>query len=162
VCTIDRQDTEAHGADRRTWAPQAVGSVLDGLILFDGVCGFCSRWVRFVISRDREAKFRFLAIQTEGGRALAERLAIDPDDPETNAVVLGGVAYTKSDAALMVLRALPGWRWVGIGLTFPKPLRDWAYDRIAENRYRIFGRFDACMVAPPDVRSRFVESPPAG
>jgi predicted DCC family thiol-disulfide oxidoreductase YuxK len=139
-----------------------VAGVPDGLILFDGVCVFCSRWVAFVIARDSQARFRFLPIQSEGGRTLANRLGIDPGDPETNAAVLDGVSYLKSDAALMVLGALPGWRWVRIGWVFPKMLRDWAYDRVAGNRYRIFGRLDQCMVPAPEVRARFLERLPAG
>ncbi|HKU06281.1 MAG TPA: DCC1-like thiol-disulfide oxidoreductase family protein, partial [Bradyrhizobium sp.] len=35
----------------------------DDVILYDGVCVFCSRWVRFVAKRDVEQRFRFTAIQ---------------------------------------------------------------------------------------------------
>jgi len=34
----------------------------DDVILFDGVCVFCSRWVRFIVARDRAARFRFTPI----------------------------------------------------------------------------------------------------
>jgi len=138
-----------------------VSGVPNGLILFDGVCVFCSRWVAFVIARDREALFQFIPIQSEGGGLLARRLGIDPDDPDTNAVVLDGAAYVKSDAALMVLTRLPGWRWVRIAWLAPRPLSDWVYDRIARNRYRIFGRMGACMVPSPEVRARFLDRLPA-
>jgi predicted DCC family thiol-disulfide oxidoreductase YuxK len=141
------------------WAPRRVVDVPNGLILFDGVCVFCSHWVAFVIARDREAAFRFLPVQSPGGAALAERLGISRDNPETNALVLDGVAYFKSDAALMVLTRLPRWAWVRLAWLAPKPMRDWAYDRIARNRYRIFGRLDACMVPTPEVRARFVDWP---
>jgi predicted DCC family thiol-disulfide oxidoreductase YuxK len=143
-----------------TWAPRPIAGIPSGVILFDGVCVFCSRWVAFVIARDRAKTFRFLPIQSEGGRRLAERIGVTPDDPETNAVVLDGVAYLKSDAALMVLARLPGWSWARLGWAFPKALRDWTYDRIAKNRYRIFGRLDACMVPGPEVRDRFLDRLP--
>lgn len=132
----------------------------DGLILFDGVCVFCSRWVAFVIERDRQAAFRFVPMQCESGGRLAEALGISAADPQTNAVVLDGVAYFKSDAALMVLASLPRWQWTRIGWLFPKRLRDWVYDRIAKSRYRVFGRFDTCMVPTPDVRARFIDRLP--
>ena len=80
----------------------------DDVILYDGVCIFCSRWVRFVATRDVERRFRFTAIQSAYGTRLAQAFEIDPDDPDTNAVVHGGVAYFKSDAALTVLSSLPG------------------------------------------------------
>ena len=129
----------------------------DGLILFDGVCLLCSAWVRFVVRRDTAARFRFVAIQSAAGREMAARLGIDAAEPETNAVALGGRAFFKSDAALAVLRHLPGWRWTAILRAVPRPLRDWAYDRVARNRYRLFGRTDTCMVPTPDLASRFLK-----
>ena len=89
------------------WSPQPAPDEPDGLILFDGVCVFCSRWVRFVLRLDRERRFRFLPIQSERGRTLAVRHGINPDAPETNAVVSGGRMFFKSDAALVVLGRLP-------------------------------------------------------
>ncbi len=77
----------------------------DDVILYDGVCVFCSRWVRFVATRDIDRRFRFTAIQSPYGTRLAQAFGIDPDDPDTNAVIHGGVAYFKSDAALTVLGA---------------------------------------------------------
>ena len=84
----------------------------DDVILYDGVCVFCSRWIRFVAARDKARRFRFTAIQSGYGTRLAQAFGIDPDDPDTNAVIHGGVAYFKSDAALTVLSNLPGWGWV--------------------------------------------------
>ena len=84
----------------------------DGVILYDGVCVFCSRWIRFVASRDVNARFRFTAIQSGYGTRLAQAFDIDPHDPDTNAVIHGGEALFKSDGALTVLSNLPGWGWV--------------------------------------------------
>ncbi len=96
----------------------------DDVILYDGVCVFCSRWVRFVARRDTGRRFRFTAIQSPYGTRLAQAFGIDPEDPDTNAVVHGGMAFFKSDAALMVLSNLPGWGWVRALRAIPKPLRD--------------------------------------
>ena len=129
----------------------------DDVILYDGVCVFCSRWVRFVASRDRERRFRFTAIQSGYGMRLAQSLGIDPRDPDTNAVIHGGVAYFKSDAALTVLSNLPGWQWVRALRLAPKPLRDAVYGLVARNRYRIFGKYDQCFVPDAEVRARVLE-----
>jgi len=137
------------------WSPQPAPDEPDGLILFDGVCVFCSRWVRFVIDRDPERRFRFMAIQSEPGRALAARYGIDPDAPQTNAVVWGGRVHFKSDAALTVLGQLARTRPLGLLKAVPRVLRDPVYDLVAGNRYRIFGRTDVCMVPAPEDRSRF-------
>lgn len=112
----------------------------DDVILYDGVCIFCSRWVRFVAARDVDRRFRFTAIQSAYGSRLAQAFGIDPRDPDTNAVIHGGVAFFKSDAALTVLNALPGWGWTRLFRIVPKPLRDAVYSLVARNRYRIFGQ----------------------
>jgi predicted DCC family thiol-disulfide oxidoreductase YuxK len=129
----------------------------DDVILFDGVCIFCSRWVRFVATRDTVRRFRFTPIQSDYGTRLAQVFGIDPDDPDTNAVVHGGKAFFKSDAALTVLSQLPGWSWVRVLFVVPKPLRNAVYNLVARNRYRIFGKYDACFVPDADLRARVIE-----
>lgn len=129
----------------------------DDIILYDGVCVFCSRWVRFVAKRDAAKRFRFTPIQSDYGSRLAKHFGIDPNDPDTNAVIHGGVAHFKSNAALTVLSQLPGWRWVRVLLAVPAALRNPAYDLVAKNRYRIFGRSDACLVPDASLRERVIE-----
>ena len=129
----------------------------DDVILYDGVCVFCSRWVRFVAARDIERRFRFTAIQSGYGTRLARAFGIDPEDPDTNALIHGGEAFFKSDAALTVLSNLPGWDWTRVLLMVPKPLRDAVYGVVARNRYRIFGKYEKCFVPDAEVRARVME-----
>jgi predicted DCC family thiol-disulfide oxidoreductase YuxK len=129
----------------------------DDVILYDGVCVFCSRWIRFVAARDVARRFRFTAIQSGYGTRLAQAFGINPDDPDTNAVVHGGVAYFKSDGALTVLSNLPGWGWVRALRSVPKPLRDAVYNLVARNRYRIFGKYEECFVPDAGFRDRVME-----
>jgi predicted DCC family thiol-disulfide oxidoreductase YuxK len=129
----------------------------DDVILYDGVCIFCSRWIRFIVTQDRAKRFRITQIQSAYGARLAKALGIDPDDPDTNAVVHGGVAYFKSDGALTVLSSLSGWRWVRVFFVVPKRLRDAVYNLVAKNRYRIFGKYDACFLPDEDMRARVLE-----
>jgi predicted DCC family thiol-disulfide oxidoreductase YuxK len=129
----------------------------DDVILYDGVCVFCSRWVRFVAERDVDRRFRFTAIQSAYGTRLAQAFGIDPHDPDTNAVIHGGVAFFKSDAALTVLSCLPGWGWTRFLRIVPKPLRDAVYSLVAGNRYRIFGKYDSCFAPDAALRARVLE-----
>lgn len=138
------------------WSPQACPDEPEGVILFDGVCVFCSRWVRFVMRLDRDLRFRFLPIQTERGRALATRYGIDPDAPQTNAVVWDGRIFFKSDAALAVLGLFAETAALAAFRIVPRALRDPVYDLIARNRYRLFGRTDQCMVPSLADRERFL------
>jgi predicted DCC family thiol-disulfide oxidoreductase YuxK len=129
----------------------------DDVILYDGVCVFCSRWIRFIAARDKDRRFRFTAIQSPYGTRLAQAFGIDPQDPDTNAVVHGGIAFFKSDAALTVLSHLPGWKSVRALRAVPKPLRDAVYDLVARNRYRIFGKYQECFVPDAGFRDRVME-----
>ena len=129
----------------------------DDVILYDGVCVFCSRWIRFVARRDRNRRFRFTAIQSPYGTRLARAFCIDPHDPDTNAVVHGGVAHFKSDGALTVLSLLPGWSWARVLFAVPRPLRDAVYNLVARNRYRIFGKYEACFVPDAEFKGRVIQ-----
>ncbi|SIO04589.1 Predicted thiol-disulfide oxidoreductase YuxK, DCC family [Bradyrhizobium erythrophlei] len=129
----------------------------DDVILYDGVCVFCSRWIRYIATHDVSRRFRFTAIQSDYGTRLAQAFNIDPNDPDTNAVIHGGVAHFKSDGALTTLSLLPGWRWVRALLLIPKPIRDAVYNLVARNRYRIFGKYDECFVPDAAMRARVME-----
>ena len=129
----------------------------DDVILFDGVCIFCSRWVRFVATRDTAARFRFTTIQSNYGTRLARAVGIDANDPDTNAVIHDGVPYLKSDGALTVLSLLPGWGWTRLLFAVPRFIRDGVYNIIAKNRYRIFGKYDTCIVPDAELRARVLE-----
>jgi predicted DCC family thiol-disulfide oxidoreductase YuxK len=129
----------------------------DDVILYDGVCIFCSRWIQFVAKRDTDRRFRFTPIQSDYGSRLARHFGIDPADPDTNAVIHGGEAYVRSDAALTVLSTLPGWQWLRVLFAVPKALRNPVYSLIATNRYRIFGKTEACIVPDAGMRARVME-----
>jgi len=91
------------------------------------------------------------------GKEIATRLGIDPDMPATNVVIVEGVAYFKSDSALAVLERLDGWGWTRALRICPRFIRDWIYDRIARNRYALFGRTESCIVPTPEQATRFLD-----
>src|SRR6185295_16374448 len=113
-------------------------------------CVLCSGWVDFVIKRDPAARFRFLPIQTPLGGDIAKRFEINVTAPETNVVVKAGQAVFKFDTVIAVLEELPGWRWIAVLRHLPRGLRDFVYDRIAANRYAVFGRRALCRVPNAD------------
>jgi predicted DCC family thiol-disulfide oxidoreductase YuxK len=129
----------------------------DDVILYDGVCVFCSRWIAFVLKRDVGKRFHITQIQSPYGTRMAQAFGIDPNNPDTNAVVHGGKAWLRSDGALTVLSNLPGWGWARVLFVVPRPIRDAVYSLIARNRYRIFGKYDACFVPDAEMRSRVME-----
>ena len=146
----------------KSWRSKAIDGVPDKVILFDGVFVLCSSGARFVMTHDPQATFRLVTVQDPFGQALARRLGIDTAFPETNAAILGGRAYFKSDAAIEVLSRLGGWSWVRVFRLAPRPLRDAVYDLVARNRYRWFGRTESCLLPTPELARHFLAAPPAG
>ena len=128
------------------------------IVVFDGVCVLCNGWVRFLLRHDRRRRFRFAAMQSDTGRALLSAHGLDPDDPASFLLVDGDAASTDTQAIAGVLAAL-GLPWsiaaFALRLTPPR-LRDAAYRHLARNRYRWFGRRDACVLPPPSERARFL------
>ncbi len=100
----------------------------DGVVVFDGVCVFCSGWVRFLLARDRARRFRFATMQSDPGRRLLAPHGIDPDDPVSFLLVERERAFTDSGAALRILSGLGGWwRLTGAFYAVPRFLRDAVY-----------------------------------
>ena len=128
------------------------------LVVFDGVCVLCNGFARFVHRHDRAMGFRFATAQSPLGRAIYASVGLSPDAMETLIVRRQGRVLQKSDAVLAALVAFGGvWRAAAIFRLVPRPVRDWFYDRIARNRYRLFGRLEACPLPPPGLRERFVD-----
>jgi predicted DCC family thiol-disulfide oxidoreductase YuxK len=130
---------------------------MEAIVLFDGVCNFCNASINFVIEHDKARYFKFAPLQSEIGEELTARHGIDRVETDSVILVENGKIYTHSDAALGIARHLNGiWSWAYVLRVIPRPVRDLAYKFIARNRYRLFGRRDACMMPTPEVRARFL------
>lgn len=128
------------------------------LILFDGVCHLCAWSVQFIIKRDPHSVFRFASLQSEIGRGIMRQHGLDETALDSFILVEDGQARRESDAALRVCKHLPWpWRWFPLFLLVPRVLRDPVYRFIARNRYRWFGKSDACLMPTPEMRARFLE-----
>ena len=127
------------------------------LIVFDGVCVLCSGFVRTVVRLDRKNRFRFATAQSPLGEALFHKHGLRTDSYETNLVLINGAPFIRLDSFVAVMAEL-GWPWRAAKalLLLPRPLRDWLYERIAKNRYAIFGRKDSCEIPSPAMRSRMI------
>lgn len=127
------------------------------IVLYDGVCGLCNRLVKFIVARDRRGRFRFAALQGETGQALLRRHGLPTGDFDSAALVEDGRVYLRSAAVVRIMCGLGGvWRVFGIARVIPPRLLDVAYDAVARSRYRFFGRSDACVLPPPEIRARFL------
>jgi predicted DCC family thiol-disulfide oxidoreductase YuxK len=128
------------------------------IVLFDGVCNFCNRSVRFVIRRDREGRFQFAPLQSDLGRRMLQENHLPVDAMSTIVLVENSKVSTRSTAALRIARGLrfPWWMAYYLFIWVPPVLRDLPYRLIARWRYRIFGRQESCPLPPPGIAERFL------
>jgi len=135
---------------------QLLSAPSDHIILYDGFCYLCSRAVQFVLQRDPVGHFCFTSLQSEAGKSILlnyhrSNLALD-----SVVLISKGRVYTRSDAALLILRHLSGgWRLFSFFLIIPRPIRDLLYRLVARYRYRLFGKRVSCLIALPEWEGRF-------
>lgn len=135
------------------------------IVLYDGVCGLCNRLVQFLLKHDRDGHLRFASLQSDFAAKVLRRHGIDPKDLDTLHVVENYEqpnerVLQRSDAVLRAGRKLGGF-WTlcsSIGRLVPRPIRDFVYRLVARNRYRMFGKYDTCMLPDPSQRSRFLDA----
>ena len=132
-------------------------------MLYDGICGLCDRLLQFVLARDRRGVFRFASLQSPLGKEMVERFGGNSNELTSFYVVAnyrsnGARMFGRSRAALFVAGAL-GWPWkAALSLRLlPAATLDRIYDLVARNRYRFFGRFEHCLIPPPEFRHRFID-----
>ncbi|HLX61641.1 MAG TPA: DCC1-like thiol-disulfide oxidoreductase family protein [Planctomycetota bacterium] len=129
----------------------------DRVVGFDGQCNMCSFWAKVVHRNEPTGKMKLCPLQSDAGKAMQAWAGVSTDTMDTMIFVDRGRAYTKSGAALRVAKYL---RWpfplLWALLIVPWFIRDWIYNRIAKNRYTLFGKEEACMVPTAELRKRFV------
>jgi predicted DCC family thiol-disulfide oxidoreductase YuxK len=133
------------------------------IVLYDGVCGLCNRLNQFLLKRDTHDRFRFASLQSRFAEDLLKRHGADARDLDTVYVMVdygqpNERLLARSDAILHLLTRLDGiWNWARAGRLLPKALRDGIYKIVAHNRYRVFGKYESCLLPEPKHRAKFLD-----
>jgi predicted DCC family thiol-disulfide oxidoreductase YuxK len=133
------------------------------IVLYDGVCVLCNRLTQFLLKHDTHDRLRFGSLQSEFATTVLRRHGIDASDLDTVCVVLNygepnEQVFKRSDAILHLGQVLGGvWRIGAWARILPRSLRDVFYKLIARNRYRMFGKYETCMLPEPQHRKKFLD-----
>lgn len=133
------------------------------IVLYDGVCGLCNGLTQFLLKRDHHDRLRFASLQSNFSKPVLKRHGAAAEDLDTVYVVLdynrlSERLLARSDAILYLVGQLGGiWQLVKIGRFIPRLLRDAMYQLVARNRYRLFGRYESCMMPDPRHRDKFLD-----
>jgi predicted DCC family thiol-disulfide oxidoreductase YuxK len=135
-------------------------NIPDRVIVYDGQCFLCNRWLHFLPPRDADCQYFFCPRQTKMGQHLMRIHGLDPDQPSSFLYIEDGCPYIASDAVIRIMSGIGGlWRTVVVLRLLPRVLRDAIYTVISRNRYQWFGHAPNCVIPCPELRQRFVDWP---
>lgn len=119
------------------------------VVIYDGVCMLCDKFITKVAQLDHTNKIRFIAYQSVDDTSLSN---------ETVWLVRNSKFYSQSDVILKLNERLQKpLRFSSILHYMPQSLRTMAYKVIARNRYSWFGEKQSCDVYNPEVKQRILE-----
>ena len=144
--------------DAARWSPRGrlpdtQGNTPPTLVLFDGVCGLCNRFVDTLLTHDRAQRLRFAPLQGTTAAAYTHHAPA----ADTVIVVEGDVVLMRSDAAITALTRLGAlWSFAALLGVVPVFVRDAVYAFVARHRLAWFGTREACRLPTPAERAVFL------
>ncbi len=127
------------------------------ILLYDGECGLCDRFVQWVLGRDSEGAFHFAALQ---GETAARLRGLHPDIPEgveTAVLVDQGEVWLRSRAVFRVMALMGGvWGVLSWMRVLPVGWTDPGYRWVASMRHRLKGGAASCRLPGPGEAERFL------
>lgn len=127
------------------------------IVFFDGVCNFCNSSVDFLIRNNPRKDLKYASLQGEFAKNTLNKFHIDHLDLNTIYVLKNDQLYEKSSAAL---RLIPHLKWYFFPLytlwCFPRFIRNWGYDIIAKNRYKLLGKRETCRIPSSEEAGYFL------
>ena len=131
---------------------------LQPLLLYDGVCLLCNGLIKFVLKADKKGKIYISPLQSEYAARRLEGTEIIPEDLDRVVLIANDQLYTSSRAVLELFGLLGfPYQILYIFRIVPSFIRDAVYRWIARNRYRWFGKADACLLPDKRFMDRFIE-----
>ncbi|MCK8105726.1 DCC1-like thiol-disulfide oxidoreductase family protein [Pseudoalteromonas sp. 2CM41L] len=116
------------------------------IILFDAQCKLCSAWCNFIISI-----FKLCSVQSPKGALLLTHFGFSTTQYATMVYLQNGKAYTQSHAFFEVVKQLGyPYKLATVFSVLPSTFNNWLYDKIALNRYTLFGKYQYCRIPNPE------------
>ncbi|MBO9674124.1 MAG: DUF393 domain-containing protein [Sphingobacteriaceae bacterium] len=128
------------------------------IILFDGVCNFCNRYINYIITQDRTNKFNFAPLESRAASELGQQHQVNFNELNSIVLISGDKFFTQSEAVLHILKNLGTW-WsplINLGYLIPGCIRNRLYKVFANNRYALLGQTNSCMLPTEEIRSKFL------
>jgi len=124
------------------------------IVVFDGVCVLCNRFFNWLIKNDKDERFMYTNFQSD----FSKKNNLKLKDINSVAVIkTNGEKIYKVQAVYYILKKIDRYFIVRILLKLlPLFLTNICYDLIANFRYRIFGKYETCIIPNENVRKNFI------
>lgn len=127
------------------------------VVLFDGVCNLCNGAVQFIIKHDKKNIFKFSSLQSDFSQDVLTKNNLSITDFNSFLLLEDQKIYKRSTGALTIVKHLNGlWPLLYGFIIIPPFIRNAIYDWIAKNRYRWFGKKDACLIPTSELKEKFI------
>ena len=127
------------------------------VIIYDGFCVFCSRFINFLIKIDTKKQNIFTSISSEYSKKILINKLNSQEIGKFIVYISNQKVYTKSDAVLQIFIDLGGiYRAFTLLKIFPSGFRNLFYNLFANNRYKWFGKLDECHLPSKEIADRFI------
>lgn len=126
------------------------------ILVYDGVCVLCSRFMTFVDRVDKKDLFRFATLQGEDGIMIKNKI-LDSVEKETVILIHNGEYKLYSSVSFHVFYLLGyPYKFLYPLIIIPAFIRDWVYNIIAQNRYAWFGKTETCQFQDKSFRDKIL------
>ena len=124
------------------------------IVVFDGVCVLCNRFFNWLIKNDKDEEFMYTNFQSD----FSKKNNLKLKDINSVAVIkTNGEKIYKVQAVYYILKKIDRYFIVRILLKLlPLFLTNICYDLIANFRYRIFGKYETCIIPIENIRKNFI------
>lgn len=126
----------------------------EGILFFDGVCNLCNHFIDTIVGMIDQDTLKIAPLQGE----TAQKELAGKSLPDSIIYYRGDVCLEKSDAVIAIGERIGGFhRLCAIIIRMiPRSIRDWGYDFVARNRYKIFGEKDTCRLPTKEEQDLFL------
>jgi len=133
---------------------------IEEIILYDGLCIFCNKWVYFIIKHDKNKVFKFAPIQSNKGKSILKKIGANIENMDTIYVIKANGLYTKFKASSYALYSVNKYFifLYSLNFIFPKKFLDFFYDVLGSRRYKIFGKYASCPLPDSNIKDRFIDN----
>ena len=114
------------------------------IIIVDGKCVLCNSITKWLIKKDKNKIFEITSLESEYIKKNFQNIY----NVDSVAVVDSfGNVFQKSLAILYILKKIDKLFWIQMLIKLlPLFLTNFFYDLVAKTRYKIFGKYDQCMI----------------